>query len=478
MKVLILCNDFPPLNSIGAQRPYSWFKFFKQNGIEPIVVTKRWQGGNTKHEDIMKPSEDKKILIEEFEEGTVIRVPIVNTPHERIILKHGLNKSKFLRKAFAFSYKILQFPFFRFDKHAGIYFAARDYLKKNNVDFIIATGEPFVLFRYGNLLSKEFHIKWSADYRDSWKLNHVNFYLNDPLSKFFKWWEWKFEKRFVSTASFISSTEPLLAKTNADLHGKKGKIIYNGFDEFFHPKEIFQPKSKLLLSHTGTLTIGQRIEFLLQAIKELDEEKKISPDDLELRFIGLEYFPEMLQRVMNYDEQVKKYLSSTLRVSRNEALQMNSESDYLIALSEKHFKTIFAKTYDYLSVKKSILVIPDDQSILSKLVSDLDAGTSFKEIETLKKFLLEKISLKKKGQLDTRVNIDETKTKFYTREQQAKIFAEKLKSFVEQKLPKALILCHDFPPYNSVGAQRPYSWYLYFKKYGLTPVILSRHWNS
>ena len=36
MKALILCNDFPPINSIGAERPYSWFLYFKENGIVDI----------------------------------------------------------------------------------------------------------------------------------------------------------------------------------------------------------------------------------------------------------------------------------------------------------------------------------------------------------------------------------------------------------------------------------------------------------
>ena len=42
LKALILCNDFPPINSIGSERPYSWFLYFKVNGIDPIVVTKNW----------------------------------------------------------------------------------------------------------------------------------------------------------------------------------------------------------------------------------------------------------------------------------------------------------------------------------------------------------------------------------------------------------------------------------------------------
>ena len=42
-KILILCNDFPPVNSIGADRPYSWYKYFHEFNLYPIVITKNWQ---------------------------------------------------------------------------------------------------------------------------------------------------------------------------------------------------------------------------------------------------------------------------------------------------------------------------------------------------------------------------------------------------------------------------------------------------
>ncbi len=39
-KVLIIAYDFPPLNSVGAKRPYSWYKYFKKYNVYPIVITR------------------------------------------------------------------------------------------------------------------------------------------------------------------------------------------------------------------------------------------------------------------------------------------------------------------------------------------------------------------------------------------------------------------------------------------------------
>lgn len=44
-------------------------------------------------------------------------------------------------------------------------------------------------------------------------------------------------------------------------------------------------------------------------------------------------------------------------------------------------------------------------------------------------------------------------------------------------MKKALILAYDFPPYNSVGGQRPYAWFKYFNEFGIYPVVVTRHWD-
>lgn len=43
-------------------------------------------------------------------------------------------------------------------------------------------------------------------------------------------------------------------------------------------------------------------------------------------------------------------------------------------------------------------------------------------------------------------------------------------------MKRVLILAYDFPPLMSAGAARPYGWYLYMKKYGLEPIVVTRKW--
>ncbi|CAN0503044.1 unnamed protein product, partial [Scytosiphon promiscuus] len=97
-KILILANDFPPFNSIGAQRPASWYKYFHENGLFPVVVTRHWDEGIQSPIDYIKPSFKKEIEISENPEGTIIRVPYSPTLRDRLIIKFGLEKYQFLRK--------------------------------------------------------------------------------------------------------------------------------------------------------------------------------------------------------------------------------------------------------------------------------------------------------------------------------------------------------------------------------------------
>ena len=150
MKALILCNDFPPINSIGAERPYSWFLYFKENGIDPVVVTKNWISSD--YSTFNKVS--KKTIIKQTKNGTLIKTGFRLTPSLfwRVIFK---NKFSTVRKGLSLIDKIFSFIVMFFDNNRGLYFEADKYLANQSVDIVITTGEPFILFRYGYLLKKK-----------------------------------------------------------------------------------------------------------------------------------------------------------------------------------------------------------------------------------------------------------------------------------------------------------------------------------
>ena len=59
-KVLIIAHDFPPLTSIGALRPESWYNHFKEFNIYPIIVTRKWTENPNDFKDYYKKPNNNK----------------------------------------------------------------------------------------------------------------------------------------------------------------------------------------------------------------------------------------------------------------------------------------------------------------------------------------------------------------------------------------------------------------------------------
>ncbi len=165
--LLILAYDFPPYVSVGGLRPYSWYEYLHEFDIYPVVVTRQWGNKHGNHLDYVEKSDLPYTITETSETGTIIRTPYSPNMANKLLLRYGDNRFKLLRKMITGWFEMAQW-FFNVGPKAGLYHGAKRYLKRNKVDAIIATGDPFVLFRYASKLSKEFHIPWIADYRDPW----------------------------------------------------------------------------------------------------------------------------------------------------------------------------------------------------------------------------------------------------------------------------------------------------------------------
>ena len=75
LTVLILAYDFPPYVSVGALRPYNWYKYFREFGIYPVVITRQWGNEYGNQLDYVSASSSTETVFENTEYGTVIRTP-------------------------------------------------------------------------------------------------------------------------------------------------------------------------------------------------------------------------------------------------------------------------------------------------------------------------------------------------------------------------------------------------------------------
>ncbi len=164
-KVLVLCYDFPPLPSIGAQRPYSWFLHFHKYGFYPTVICRKWKKGIKNQTEYFEADEGKEEVVETAT-SRLIRIPHKQSRKDKLITNSGMDTSVLLRKLLTLYETFFKWTFDSADDKIYLQQRADEFLQKEKVDYILVTGEPFVLFKQAYYLSKKHNIPLYLDYRD------------------------------------------------------------------------------------------------------------------------------------------------------------------------------------------------------------------------------------------------------------------------------------------------------------------------
>src|SRR5207253_10702496 len=107
-----------------------------------------------------------------------------------------------------------------------LYAGAGGYLARRPVDVILATGEPFVLFKYGSQLSREFGIPWVADYRDAWTQD-----MRRTRSRLSGSWNAHLETSITKNVSAVTTVSEFIRGQIASLIPNTPiYIVSNGYD--------------------------------------------------------------------------------------------------------------------------------------------------------------------------------------------------------------------------------------------------------
>ena len=352
-KILILAYDFPPYVSVGGLRPYSWYKYFKECGLEPIVITRQWENRYGDGRDYIAPSRSKDIIVERTEFGTIIKTPYYLNIANKIQLKYGKEKLKFIRKIISGYYEAIQWMFYVGLKK-NIYIAAKKYLKNNHIDLIIATGEPFILFKYAYKLSKIYYIPWIADYRDPWsqnKLRSKNYFLK-------KWYSY-FERKYLQNVNTITTVSSFFEnQINQLIKHKSYHIIPNGYDSdaITQAKGISQKNNILSIAFVGTIYKWHPIDVFLstcsQYVSDHDNAK------LHLNFYGINIEKEIKDKIDKIYKDLKPYVNIYSRIPNDELLKKLAVNNIFLLFN--YYSYTGTKVYDYLALKRKILLCFSD----------------------------------------------------------------------------------------------------------------------
>lgn len=348
-KVLILAYDFPPYVSVGGLRPYNWYKYFSDFGIYPVVVTRQWNNALGNGLDYIAASEANEIITEINDRGTIVKSPYIPNWSNRLLLKYGESRFRFLRKAITAFYEITQFVLPVGPKR-GVYVAAKKYLKSNSVDVIIATGEPFVLFSYASQLSKEFGIPWVADYRDPWSQNKGHQH-NAILTAYFTF----LEKRIVRTASQLITVSELLQLKIGTLNPSVPiQIIQNGYDPEIIDEmaKIPQGKDVLQFAFVGTIYKWHPWKSVLKGYAEFIQ--KQPETRVKFNFYGINRVDELETFIETECPQIRSNIEIHPRIPNAVLLQKLAENNVMILFN--YYSFMGTKIFDYLGIRRRIVL--------------------------------------------------------------------------------------------------------------------------
>lgn len=376
-RLLILAYDFPPYVSVGGLRPYSWYKYLYLYDIYPIVVTRQWENKLGNELDYISPSYSDSIDKEITSEGTVIKVPFKPTLANRILLKYGKNKFKVIRRLITAYYEFLQF-IFPIGSKKKIYSAADEYIKDNPVDCIIATGDPFILYKYASKLGRKYSIPWIADYRDPWIQD--NSMKNNPV---YRIWCAFFERRFLKNVHRVTTVSTFIQKQlEQNLTNKSFEILINGYDpEIIEAtRDIEQTNDILSIGFSGTVSDWHPIESFLRVCNEALA--KSADFKLNLNFYGINKEKEIRETLSENYKLLEQYTHFHPRMDNLKFAKSIATQNVCLLFND--YSILGTKIFDYLAVKRKIILCYENDKEALELKKQF---FSINELETESKRL-------------------------------------------------------------------------------------------
>lgn len=390
-EVLIISYFYPPCTLTAAQRPAGWVKYLPQFGYKPIVITRNWDVTLSKPEDQLKDA-GSQLCIEKSETHEVHYLPYKASLRDRLFNSKNLLLKK-CSKIFTFMNSIGENFSNQFIPFGDFYDYAENLIQKHTFTTIIITGNPFVQFRFGYLLSNKYHIPWIADYRDDWTTTTI-IKPKGKFETFIHRLHQKSERKWVATASFVTSVSPVYTDRISQFVKVTGETILNGFDTLL-PKIQPEDNNSFIIVYNGTLYDTQDVEGFIRAIIRCIDvfQDKIT---IQIQFPGVCYDPKQESRLNAFIKGYESFFLFTPRIPKEDVIHLQQKADLLLMLTHRGQKGIpSSKLYEYLAIQKPILCFPSDHDIVEETL--LHSGTGIitdSEIllfEKLSEFILLKI---------------------------------------------------------------------------------------
>lgn len=374
-KILIVSYYYPPENSISSRRPLAFAKAFLKEGYDVTVLTRHWEIDNFKTFDDLNHPSDKEVSIEMEHGIKTIRIGYRHISTLKYLIKYGLSKIDFLfliRQLFARSLNM------EMNVYSSFYSFLKEHLKQTTYDIILVSIYPLNLLRVLHEFKKQIPIT-VVDVRD--------YYNNHMLTKNYKptlgqslqnsLIEKDLKKWFNKTTLIVAVNDSILRKIGNYSNSKKLKVL-NGFEKNSIDGLIRQTEKLFTISILGGVFFQQRLDIMVDGFKKFIAGK----NDVRINFVGAKMYPdvgEFIEKQLPFSQ-----VNVTNRLPRKEALEYGLNSNVLYYLGWKGYEGMYSgKIFEYLGLRKNILICPGDDDVIDELINITNAGVTVDTAEEM-----------------------------------------------------------------------------------------------
>jgi glycosyltransferase involved in cell wall biosynthesis len=382
MKILIITHEFPPLNTIGAQRPYSWAKYWNRMGHDVKVITTQKEpidGFLNKNFDYSQLS---NVEIKEIEYLPDFLKAKKSFGQENDFLftssksakSDCIENLKRISKIIRASIGIGSLLSIRNLWIKPALKEVQELYQEWKFDCVVSTHGPPAPHIIAGITKRKLDIFWVADYRDLWSQTH---YLGTkfPFSVLQK----LIESFFISQADFLTTvSDPLNKKLNTQF-GKHVFTIENGFDieEVLSLEQKAFPKdAKIRLIYTGTIRRSQQnTEPFLKALYLLNQKRDGLQKELEVLFYGFQ-LGDVAKQIQKYS--LCSFVKIPKALSHQEILTIQRSVNGLLFFDWEDISyegILTGKIFEYMYAGVPILVLgKSSKTAAARLVCESGTG--------------------------------------------------------------------------------------------------------
>lgn len=373
MKILMLCLEFPPINTTGNYRSAGFARYLCEHNVETVVLT----GTIDTLEKTFGKNADPNLL-KGLDKVKIYRYPV--KPNK-----------KFWTKGIANTLRIWWNTTDKIDKRW--YYGKNKkqidaVIEKEKPDLLYVSLPPFSIARTAIEISKKFNLPLITDMRDAWSL-----WVSSPFSTRLHYKKiYNLERRIFEQSKLILGVTPELIEDfkqqHPSINSQRFKTIFNGYDDLnFETVEPIKPDSILKIGYIGGFYYHPETEAIMHdkwyrrnGLRKFyyaprkEEWKYRSPFFfLKSLSILLERNPELKSRIFfEYVGGAPKWFNEMIEdldlnnnfihhgfVPKQEVLKIQNSWDGILATSEKvndgqHF-CLPSKLFDVVHSQKRIL---------------------------------------------------------------------------------------------------------------------------